>query len=83
MLHYLLVLYDETLDTLLLFPFSTRRVGSLLSFSSTLSHLHYHLRYIAGSVGACISVEALSKLLALRRVAHEGKNGLAKGITLL
>jgi len=41
------------------------------------------LRYIAGGVGACISVEALSELLALRRVTYEGKNGLAKGIALL
>lgn len=49
----------------------------------TLSRLYHHLRYIAGSVGTCIGVKALSKLLALRRVAHEGKNGLAKGITLL
>ena len=49
----------------------------------TPSRLHHHLRYIAGGVGACIGVETLSKPLALRRVAHEGKNGPAKGIALL
>ena len=49
----------------------------------TPSRLHYHLRNVAGGVGTCISVEALSELLALRRVTYEGKNGLAKGIALL
>ena len=49
----------------------------------TPSRLHHHLRYIASGVGARLGVEALRELLALRRVAYEGKNGLAKGITLL